>query len=200
MTELEEKGVKYIRVLPEEDDPTSAIGRSWKSTYLTTTKEKAEEELLKLGSSWEWNADGTLTTMTKVLPAIRFDAGLNRTNQKTFFNSMVAGIRLQSSFPKNFTTHQLNIHYLSANSEILAYTGWNDSRNDGKRAVRLGDDSACDSEILSKVEIIMEDICVAFRWMNGDLLLLDNRTVMHSRRPFTGNRRILTSIARDPDH
>lgn len=39
----EDKGVKYVKVAPEEDDPTSALGRSWKSMYGVTTKEEAEK-------------------------------------------------------------------------------------------------------------------------------------------------------------
>ena len=38
MEKLETLGLKYIRVMPEEDDPTSAIGRGWKSTFLTDSK------------------------------------------------------------------------------------------------------------------------------------------------------------------
>jgi alpha-ketoglutarate-dependent taurine dioxygenase len=41
----------------------------------------------------------------------------------------------------------------------------------------------------------MQQECVAFRWQKGDLLVIDNALVMHSRRPFTGPRRILASIA-----
>lgn len=77
-------------------------------------------------------------------------------------------------------------------------TGWNDSRNEGSKAVLFGDDTLCDAAIMEDIYSIMEDICVAFKWHQGDVLLLDNRTNMHSRRPFTGPRRILASIARDP--
>ena len=49
---IEELGVQYIRVMPEEDDATSAIGRSWKSTFLTQDKLQAESKLDQLGSSW----------------------------------------------------------------------------------------------------------------------------------------------------
>jgi hypothetical protein len=38
MKKLEDLGVQYIRIIPENDDPTSAIGRGWKSTYLTDSK------------------------------------------------------------------------------------------------------------------------------------------------------------------
>jgi alpha-ketoglutarate-dependent taurine dioxygenase len=46
---------------------------------------------------------------------------------------------------------------------------------------------------------IMDDICVTFQWQAGDLLLLDNRLVMHSRQPFSGPRKILASLVRDPE-
>ncbi len=40
MDRIEQLGVRYIRVLPQEDDPTSAIGRGWKSTYQCQTRGK----------------------------------------------------------------------------------------------------------------------------------------------------------------
>jgi len=33
--------VRYIRVLGEEDDPTSIIGRGWKNTFNANNKEEA---------------------------------------------------------------------------------------------------------------------------------------------------------------
>ena len=33
ITKIEELGVKYRRVAPQEDDPSSALGRSWKSMF-----------------------------------------------------------------------------------------------------------------------------------------------------------------------
>ena len=85
------------------------------------------------------------------------------------------------------------------NSVVAAYTGWNDSRNRGRDAVVFGDGSPIDPQAMDDAVKIMDEICVAFPWQQGDLLLLDNRTVMHSRRPFTGPRRILASLVRDAD-
>jgi len=47
LQEFEEKGVRYIRRVPEEDDPLSAQGRSWKSMFHVKTREDAEEEMRK---------------------------------------------------------------------------------------------------------------------------------------------------------
>lgn len=86
---------------------------------------------------------------------------------------------------------------------VAAYTGWNDVRNDGSKAVLLSGDGEehqrlLDGAAMAEAVRVMDECCVAFPWRAGDVLLLDNRTVMHSRRPFEGQRRILASLARDP--
>ena len=83
------------------------------------------------------------------------------------------------------------------NSVVAAYSGWNDCRNEGSRAVMLGDGTFCGEQEMLNAQAIMSEIEVAFPWQRGDVLLLDNRTVMHSRQPFTGPRRILASLSRD---
>ena len=47
VTKIEELGVKYIKVAPEIDDPSSALGRSWKSMYNVQTREQATAEAAK---------------------------------------------------------------------------------------------------------------------------------------------------------
>ena len=85
--QVKQKGLRYIRVMPLEDDNTSAIGRSWKSTFLVSTKEDAEAKMKELGTEWEWLPDGSCRTTTCVIPGLRTDP---RTGLETFFNSMVA--------------------------------------------------------------------------------------------------------------
>jgi hypothetical protein len=73
--------------MPDQDDPTSAIGRSWRSTFLTEDKGEAEAKMSAAGMRWEWLSTGDLWTETATLPAVRHDA---RTGKSSFFNSMVA--------------------------------------------------------------------------------------------------------------
>eukprot|EP00455_Lapot_gusevi_P045633 TRINITY_DN586_c0_g1_i1.p1 TRINITY_DN586_c0_g1~~TRINITY_DN586_c0_g1_i1.p1 ORF type:complete len:195 (-),score=63.80 TRINITY_DN586_c0_g1_i1:88-672(-) len=152
-----EAGVKYVRYLPAEDDHTSPIGRGWKSTFLTNSKEEAEQKQLAQGGRFEWK-DDIMRIESAVLPAIRVD---ERSGNKTFFNSVVA-----------------------------AYTGWKDSRNDPERAVVFGDDTLLDRANVMAVQSIMDEIKVSVPWQNGDVFLVDNRTVMHSRNHFTPPRNI----------
>lgn len=39
LEKFENLGVKYIKIVPEEDDSSSALGRSWKSMFNVKTKE-----------------------------------------------------------------------------------------------------------------------------------------------------------------
>ena len=61
--------------------------------------------------------------------------------------------------------------------------------------MRCGDDTPVDGDVLLETAKAMTEECVAFKWKKGDVLLIDNALVMHSRRPFAGARRILASIA-----
>lgn len=87
---LEALGVKYVRILPEIDDPSSAIGRSWCSTWQTTDRKEAEQRMREHGMQWEWRDGGELKTITRALPALRTDP---RDGTPVFFNSMIAAYK-----------------------------------------------------------------------------------------------------------
>lgn len=166
---LEEVGVRYVRVMPSEDDPTSPIGRSWRATFQVSAEDAvearriAEQKMKEAGTEWRWLEGDELHTITATVPAIRVDP---RTQKPTFFNSAVA-----------------------------AYTGWADQRNDPTRAVRCGDDSPVDGEVLLATAEAMKEERVAIPWREGDMMWIDNQLTMHSRQPYRGARRILAAIA-----
>ncbi|KAK4266888.1 hypothetical protein QN277_023751 [Acacia crassicarpa] len=161
---LEKHGLMYIRVLGEDDNPSSPIGRGWKSTFLTKDKIIAEERAAKLGMKLEWFEDGGVRTIMGPIPAIKID----RTRQrKIWFNSMVA-----------------------------AYTGWEDELNDPVKAVTFGDGQPLPGDVVHDCLRILEEESVAIPWQKGDVLLLDNWAVLHSRRSFTPPRRVLASLVK----
>lgn len=87
IAQVEALGVRYVRIMPDRDDPSSAIGRSWRSTYQVETREDAEARMREQRTTWSWLDGGDLRTVTAALPAIRTEP---RTGKKTFFNSMIA--------------------------------------------------------------------------------------------------------------
>jgi D-xylose reductase len=162
---LKDQGVRYTRVMPSENDSSSAIGRSWKSTYNCETKEEAEAAMASQGTEVEWLPDGSAKTTTCALPAIRVDAV---SGSEVFFNSVLAAV-----------------------------TGWSDSRNDPRKAVTLGNDSAVDVDALVRLaEWAEASARVPLAWEAGDVVVIDNCVTMHSRATFTGERRVLAALGR----
>nr|XP_023875834.1 clavaminate synthase-like protein At3g21360 [Quercus suber]POE81887.1 clavaminate synthase-like protein [Quercus suber] len=160
---LEEHGLLYTRVIEEDDDLSSQIGRGWKSTFFTKDKSVAEERAANVGTKLEWLEDSVKTIMGP-LPAIKFDKTRQR---KIWFNTMVA-----------------------------AYIGWEDARNDPVKAVTFGDGKPLPADIIYDCLNILEEESVAFPWQKGDVLLLDNWAVLHSRRSFDPPRCILASLCK----
>lgn len=161
---LRSLGVRYTRVLPDGDDPSSPIGRGWQSTYQTQERAEVEARCQALGENFEWLPDGCLRVTSKVLSAVREEP---RTGKLTWFNAVIA-----------------------------AYEGWKDQRNNPERAVLFGDGSPLDPVGMTLLHEVFDALAVAFPWQAGDVLLIDNHLTLHSRRSFTGTRRVLASLAR----
>lgn len=80
------------------------------------------------------------------------------------------------------------------NSMVAAYTGWQDALNDPVKAVTFGDGTPLPADIVYDCLKILEEESVAIPWKQGDILILDNLAVLHSRRSFEPPRRILASL------
>ena len=82
------------------------------------------------------------------------------------------------------------------NSVIAAFTGWNDARNRGDEALVFGDGTPMDSSAVQSVADFMAEKRVAFKWQNGDVLLIDNTLVMHSRDTLRASSPCASLVAR----
>ncbi|GAB2269364.1 hypothetical protein Dimus_004284 [Dionaea muscipula] len=162
--QLEDHGLIYTRVLSEDDDNSSPIGRGWKSTFLTNDKKIAQERAAKIGTRLEWLAGGIVKSIMGPIPAIRLDKSRQR---NVWFNSMV-----------------------------IAYTSYDDARNDPTNAVQFGDGRPVPGDVVYDCVKILDEESVAIPWQKGDVLLIDNWAVLHSRRSFTPPRRILASLCK----
>eukprot|EP00250_Pteridium_aquilinum_P001421 c11617_g1_i1 orf=231-1253(-) len=82
------------------------------------------------------------------------------------------------------------------NSMVAAYIGWEDVRNDRRKAVTFGDGSPLPEEAVLGCLTILEEESVAIPWQPGDVFILDNIAVQHARRPFKAPRRVLASLSK----
>lgn len=80
------------------------------------------------------------------------------------------------------------------NQLIAAFRGWADSRNDPNRSITFGDGRAIAAAEMAPAIAIADELTHDLAWQAGDVALVDNFTVMHGRRPFSGKRRVLASL------
>ncbi len=164
---LKSLGVRYIRILPSENDLSSPLGRGWKSTYEVETKKELEEKLSKMiGIEYLWLDKGNISIKSEVLPAIFYN---EETKEHIFFNSLIA-----------------------------AFNGWQDKRNNRLKSICYGDNSEIENDILKDITNFMENNKVCWKWMEGDIIWIDNRQAMHSRNTFTGDRKVYASLWNRP--
>lgn len=80
------------------------------------------------------------------------------------------------------------------NQLIAAFRGWQDSRNEAGKSISFGDGSPIDVDTMSGVIELADELTFDLCWHSGDVALVDNFLVMHGRRPYTGQRRVLASL------
>ncbi len=80
------------------------------------------------------------------------------------------------------------------NQLIAAHLGWRDSRNQAEKSVFFGDGSEFNVEDMDTLIRISDELTFDLQWQAGDILLVDNFLVMHGRRSYSGQRRLLASL------
>lgn len=82
------------------------------------------------------------------------------------------------------------------NQLIAAWRGWADA----ERSVRFGDGGRIDAEAMATLLRLSDELSVDLAWEANDVAIVDNYLVMHGRRPFSGGRRVLASLAGQARH
>lgn len=80
------------------------------------------------------------------------------------------------------------------NQLIAAFRGWKDSRNEANRAITFGDGSEISADSMAIAIAISDELSFDVPWQTGDVALVDNFLVMHGRRPYEGQRKVLASL------
>ncbi|PVH95663.1 Clavaminate synthase-like protein [Periconia macrospinosa] len=176
---LLEKGVKYVYRYGREQ-VESTTGASVFAAYgqrvvdgddEETVRGKIEEEVRRHSNLFEWHDDGSLS-VTHIVPIIRKHLDTGRT---TWFGNLTSAYGRAR-------------HHGATQPPFLG--------DDGSYhpPPLYGDGTQISTDDLELALTIAEDMQVDVYWQRGDVVLLDNYTVMHSRRPWTGKRTVLAAL------
>ena len=120
----------------------------------------------------KWRGDGGLTTR-QVCEAVRVHL---RTGEKVFFNQV-----------------QL-FHVACMESEVRNTLSSLMREEDFPRNAFYGDGSVIEDEEIRHISEVYAQTAVSFPWQEGDILMLDNMMVAHSRNPYVGPRKIVVAM------
>ncbi|MFC3574136.1 TauD/TfdA family dioxygenase [Streptomyces yaanensis] len=168
---LERSGVRYVR------NYNSGFGLTWQEAYQTSSREEVDRYAAENDTVTEWLDEDHLRTV-QIRPAVRPHPV---TGERMWFNH-AAFFHVSSRDPQ---TREALVEALGEDG--LPFTT---AHGDGSP---LADE---DVRIINEAYLAEE---VAFRWEAGDVLLLDNMSVAHARRPYEGDRKILVAMT-DPVH
>ncbi|KAF2791864.1 Clavaminate synthase-like protein [Melanomma pulvis-pyrius CBS 109.77] len=136
-----------------------------------TIREKVENEVRRHSNRFEWHEDGSLS-VTHIVPIIRKHTS---TGQKTWFGNLTSA-------------YGRSRHHGATEPP---YRGDDDSYHPPPT---YGDGTVIENEYLELALNIAEEMQVDVEWEEGDVVLLDNYAVMHSRRPWVGKRTVLAAL------
>ncbi len=165
------RGVRYIRNLPGG----SGFGRSWQQTFETEDRAAVERYCREAGSEFEWKSDGGLRLIQQ-RPAVAVHP---LTGEAVWFNQA--------------DQYHPSTHPAAVYEALIGVYG--DDPADLPSYATFGDGTPFPIEMLTTIRQTIAHLTVDFPWHRGDALWLDNMLACHGRRPFSGARRILVSMA-----
>ncbi|MDQ2869303.1 MAG: amino acid adenylation domain-containing protein [Acidobacteriota bacterium] len=161
-----EKGLMYVR------NYTEGLDVSWEQFYGTSDRARVEEMCREAGTEYEWVGERNLRTRQRCPAVVRHP----QTGELAFFN-------------------QLQLHHVSCLDPAVR-----DSltsmmpEEELPRNVYYGDGSSIEGSVMKEVGDVYSQCAAVFPWKVGDVLMLNNMLVAHSRNPYVGPRKIVVAM------
>ncbi|QIB45650.1 TauD/TfdA family dioxygenase [Streptomyces aureoverticillatus] len=149
------------------------LGKSWQATFETEDKAVVEEFLTASDAEFEWTGDGGLR-VRQHRPGIRKNP---RTGRDTWFN------QADQWHPSNLPPEE---------SETLL--SLIDSYDELPHWITYADGAPLTDEDLAEVRAAQRAHRIAEPWETGDIMIVDNMSVLHGRESFTGTRKVVVSM------
>ncbi|KAH6692453.1 hypothetical protein F5X68DRAFT_250655 [Plectosphaerella plurivora] len=173
------KGIRYVYRYGKENvvstTGTSVYGAYGREVLPTddeaTARVKIEDEVRRHSNNFEWHEDGSLT-VTHTTPLIRIH---KETGLTSWFGNVT------SAWGRS--THH--------GATEAPFRGDDGSYHPPPQ---YGDGEQIEKEYLDLALKLAESSEVLVSWEKGDLVLLDNYAVMHSRRAWKGERQVLAAL------
>jgi alpha-ketoglutarate-dependent taurine dioxygenase len=162
-----EKKVMYVRNFGE------GVGLPWQTVFQTTERAEVEAYCREAGMEFEWKDENRLRTAHVCQSVARHP----RTKKMLWFNQ--AHLFHISSLEASARESLLSIfkeHELPSN----AY---------------YGDGSPIEDSVIEEIREAFKQASVAFPWQARDILMLDNMSIAHGRKPYSGTRKVVVAMA-----
>jgi alpha-ketoglutarate-dependent taurine dioxygenase len=148
------------------------IDLPWETTFQTESPAEVEAFCAREGIEWEWLPEGRLRTRQTCQALARHPL----TGDEVWFNQ----------------AHLFHVSSLGEEGQAAMLDTFGE--NDLPRHAYYGDGGAIDEATLDHIRAAYRAETCTFPWERGDVLLLDNMLVAHSRNPFEGPRKILVGM------
>lgn len=162
-----DKRVRYVR------NYGYGMGLSWQTAFQTTNREEVEQYCRNRSIDYEWSNGDKLRT-SQLYDAIVTHPKTGEPvwfEHTAFFHITSVEPALRKSLLAEF------------NEEHLPFNTY------------YGDGSPIEDSVLDSLRAAYAQVGVRFSWQKGDVLLIDNMLVSHSREAYEGDRRILVAMA-----
>ncbi|MCO5564553.1 hypothetical protein L7F22_018217 [Adiantum nelumboides] len=168
MQKLEDFGLLYLKVLPLETNFRHISLQGWPTVFGTSNEKEAEERAKEeFNATVKWLPGGHMSMAIGPAKAIR---NFGRAGLDVWFNT-------------------LTIFYTgSSHKEGMS--------SDHPYDVVFGDGSPLPQDAVETCKKVLEENSVDIPWQQGDLMILDNFSVLHARRPYKPPRQILVTLCR----
>lgn len=148
-------------------------GLPWQTVFQTTDRGAVEEYCRKNLIEFEWKDQNRLRTW-QVRPAVIRHP---RTGELVWFN------------------HATFFHVTTLDSRIRNALSSLFKEEDLPNNTYYGDHEPIEHSVLDQLRNAYLQETVSFPWRQGDVLMLDNMLTAHSRKPYSGPRKILVAMA-----